>query len=159
MLTLSAWRDAWIEYRLNPATGGHSTRQVRDPKANEKLPIDGFGSVEPIWGIWRRFYALYAYDGRLYFQSGRKKWDVTDGLRRCTFWAAGYGLCSGLIMHFDNGESHRPVLVHPFRGLFARIDPTYDGMDAESDQFFLFVRQQLPNADWCRRRVAPKTEQ
>lgn len=115
--------------------------------------IDGFGSVEPVWGIWRRFYALYTYEGRLYFQAGRRKWDVTDGPRHCKFWAAGYGLCSGLIMTFQNGATHRPVLVHPLRGLAAHIDPTYDGIDAESDHFFLFVRQQLPDPAWRSRII------
>lgn len=153
MLTLSAWGNAWIEYHLDPDTRAHSTHFVKNPKANEKMMPDGFGSFEPVFGIWRRFYALYAYNGRLYFQAGHKTWDVTDGLRDCKFWSAGYGLCSGLIMTFMNGDTHRPVLIHPMRFLVAKADPTYDGIDAESDHFFLFLRQHLPNLDWRHRII------
>jgi hypothetical protein len=50
-------------------------------------------------------------------------------------------------MHFRGGDAHRPVLIHPARWLSSHIDPTYDGIDAEADHFFLFVRQHLPIAE------------
>lgn len=146
MLRLPAWGNARIEYLLNPADG---TWTMRRRTANESdSTVVGFASLEPVWGIWRRFYAFYAFEGHLYFQAGRLRWDITEGVAQCKFWWAGYGLASGLILHFLNGETHRPVLIHPSRAVSHFVDPTYDGIDAEADNFFFFIRKQLPDAKW-----------
>ena len=65
MLTLGAWGNAWIEYQLDPKTGQWHVRHL--PVANSTESPVGFASVEPLWGVWRRFYAFYAHEGRLYF--------------------------------------------------------------------------------------------
>lgn len=146
MLRLPAWGNAWIEYMLDPVTGRWESRP-RKPNDVADVVV-GFASREPAWGIWKRFYAFYAFEGRLYLRAGRRKWDVTDGLASCKFWAFGFGLMSGLLLRFRDGTSHWPVLIHPGRALSVLVDPTYDGIDAEHDHFFLFLRQQLPSAKW-----------
>ena len=146
MLTLNSWSNVWIEFEVDPRSGRWSKRKLAQPR--DVGSSTGFARLEPVWGLWKRFYAIYVCDKRLIFQAGRNRWDVTDGVRHCRFWAALYGLLSGLNVHFVNGERHHAVLIHPWRGVWAHIDPTYDGMDFDNDHFFYYLRQYMPDEKW-----------
>ncbi len=139
---------------MAPETGKWSLR--RRAGEPDDSPV-GFGSLEPVWGVWPRFHAVYAHGARLFFQAGSRRWDVTEGVGPCTFWQLGYGAMSGLALTFLTGERYRSVLIHPWRALWTRIDPTYDGIDAEQAHFFLYLRQQLPDARWRRELIARET--
>jgi hypothetical protein len=145
-LCLPAWANAWIEYLLDPQSGNRNRRRLPD-RNSTKMPV-GFAKLELAWGVLPQFYAIYAYEGRRYFQAVHRKWDVTNGVKLCRFWSAGDAMVTGLVLEFENGETLRSILVHPFRALYARMDPTYDRIDAEDDHVSLFVRQQLPDPKW-----------
>lgn len=147
-ITLPAWGNAWTEFSVDTETGAWSRRLTNPTKAPKVEATFGFASLEPVWGFWRRFYAFYAFDGRLFFQAGRKRWDITEGVESSKFWFLGYGAASGLLLTFKNGEDHRSTLIHPWKMFLPVIDPTYDGIDMESDNFFLFLRTQIPREKW-----------
>lgn len=158
MLTLIAHGNARIEFELNPCDGRYHRRFIRKPLWESGKPFHGYASVEPVWFVFRRFYAVYANGRRLWFQAGRKSWDVTDGVEGIRFWVGLGGMVSGLSVKFNNGEQHTAYLFHPGRALSALVDPTYDQLDAESDHFFMFLREGLPKEQW-RSSIIERTDE
>jgi hypothetical protein len=53
-----------------------------------------------------------------------------------------------LSLQFNDGQTHSAKFWHPVRGFGTQIDPTYDGVDADADFFFLFMRQYLTDPKW-----------
>lgn len=143
MISLTVWGNAWIKYILAPTTGS-----VEIAKREKEDILSGFASREPVLGVLHRLYAVYPYQERLYFRAGKKTWDITDAKVECKYWWFLYGALSGFILKLNGKIVHHAKLIHPNRALFARMDPTYDNIDAESDHFFLFLRRQLPKKDW-----------
>ena len=145
MLRLNAWGNTGIQYGL-PGQG-ESPRILRK-RDGVDCEFDGFGSHEPMWFLLGRFYAVYALDDRFIFQAGRRFWDLTDGPITARFYAIGFGVASGLAIYQSEELIHRSFLFHPGRAIRARLDPTYDFLDAEADNFFLFLRNQIHSDEW-----------
>ena len=145
MLRLNAWSTTRIQYEL--ATQGEQPKIVRT-RDGEDREYRGFGSYEPMWCLLRRFYAVYASNGRFIFQAGGRVWDLTEGPESARFYAIGFGLASGLAIYHAQKFIHRAFLFHPGRAIRPRIDPTYDFLDSESDHFFLLLRNQIDKDEW-----------
>jgi hypothetical protein len=149
---LHAWGNAWILHTLNPKTGRHSLEKIADPHEVDK-PTNGHASMEPVFGFIPRFYGIYAFEGRLYFQAGRKKWDITDAEVETGYWCW-LGLASGFRLSLNGKLVHRTTLLHPNRAVWPFIDPTYDGIDFDSDHFLFFLSEQLKREEWMRRLLS-----
>ena len=152
---LRAWSSAWFLYVFNPVTGRYSRKLIRDPK-HDKTPTNGFASVEPALDFFkrfRRFYAVYAYKSRLYFQAGQERWDITDAdvntKYRCKF-----GVSSWFRIKVNGTIVHKVRLFHPRRAIWPFIDPTYDGIDFDSDHFLYFLSEHLPRDEWKRHMLS-----
>ena len=150
MLRLSAWSNAWIEYRW-ACRGGRPS--IRLKPATPDRHVHGFGSYEPVSWPLRRFYAVYGDEGRFVFQAGREHWDLTDGPIEVRFHGIGGGTKSEVSLRRGPDLLHNARLSHPGRGIWPRIDPTYDFIDAETDHFFLMLRNKLHDDEWRQRIV------
>lgn len=146
---LHAWRNAWILYTLDPLTGRHSWERLAASEEND-IPVNGHASMEPVLGLVRRFYGVYAFQGRLYFQAGAKKWDITDAEVETGYWCR-LGLASGFRLGLNGKTVHRVTLFHPNRAVWPFIDPTYDGIDFDSDHFLCFLSEHLTSDEWKQR--------
>lgn len=153
---LRAWSNAWIRYTLDPTTGKHSIEKMASPFEGDAA-TNGFASVEPVFGWIPRFYAVYAFDGRLHFQAGARRWDITDADVETGYWC-GFGIASGFHLLLNGKPVHRVTLVHPARALWPFIDPTYDGIDFDSDHFLFFLSQQLKRDEWRRSVLAMESK-
>ena len=145
-LRLAAWGNAWIEYALDPDSGHHSCASLPEARKHD-FPANGFASMEPVMGRSFRFYAVFAHDGRIYFQAGRKQWDLTN-VSIETGYMCPFGLMSRFRLSLDGRTAHKVTLVHPNRAAWPFIDPTYDGIDFESDHFLGFLAKQLTDEEW-----------
>ena len=147
MLNLSSWGKSCLKYQLDPISGKVNALRLNEIEINRKS-YNGFASYEPVLGLFRRLYAIYVCSGRLYFRAGRKTWDITDSNIDCRFWQFGNMMMSGLSVKLEGHTVHRVILLHPNRAIWPFIDPTYDGIDVESDHFLLFLRQNMVHTNW-----------
>ncbi len=145
-LRLHAWGNAWIEYTLDPVSGRHSWSKTPEPRGDD-LQASGWASMEPVMGLAFRFYAVFTHDGRLHFQAGKKKWDITNASVG-TGYSCPFGLISRFRLSLDGKTVHRVTLVHPNRAAWPFIDPTYDGIDFDSDHFLGFLARELLDEEW-----------
>ena len=152
---LRAWHSAWGLYVLNPSTGRYSWKRLADPN-NDHTPTNGVASIEPVLSLFkpfRRFYAVYTYDGCIYFQAGTKRWDITHSEVDTKYWCL-FLVTSGFKLILDGKTVHRVTLFHPNRAAWPFIDPTYDGIDYESDHFLYFLSEQLTSDEWKYRLLS-----
>ena len=151
MLHLNSWRNAWLEHHLNPETGKHRLRFVNPNSAHR--PIHGFACYEAVWGLSRRFYAVYGHNDRFVFQAGNERFDLTEGCTEIEFKALGWGAASRIVVKHDGAAIHHATFIHPLRTLSA-LDPTFDSLDAEVDHFFSFLSGNITEANWRNHVVA-----
>ena len=140
------YTSAWILCTLDPQTGNYSGEKIAEPREVE-TPTRCHASMEPVLGLISRFYAVYAFGGRLYFQVGKKKWDVTDSEVETAYWCC-FGLVSRFCLSLNGKSVHRAILLHPSRAAWPFIDPTYDGIDFDSDHFLFFLSEHLTRDEW-----------
>lgn len=152
MLNLCSWGNAWIVHKLNPSSLWHRRKLIL---SQDKYPeTQGFATYESVYGIHSRFYAVYGYEDRLYFQSGRKRWDFTDDEIDIEIKLIYNGMASKVKVYQNKKLVHQAFFVHILRGVFMAIDPTYDGIDAEDSFFFLFLKNQMPDLAWRERVIS-----
>ena len=152
MLTLKCWGNAWIEYTLNPKTLSHSRRLFHSQDRNSE--IQGFATYESVFGIFKRFYAVYGFENRFYFQANKKRWDLTDGELDVNLIFIRNGIASIVKIYYNKELIHKAFFVHVFKGVFAMIDPAFDYIDAEDSYFFLFLNNQMPKATWRKHIIS-----
>ena len=145
-LRLQAWGNARIEYSLDPDSGQHSWSKIPEPRSDD-FRANGFASLEPVMGVFPQFYAVFAYNGCLYFQAGKKQWDLTNTVIE-TGYSCPFGLISRFRLSLDGKTAHRVTLVHPNRAAWPFVDPTYDGIDFDSDNFLGFLAGKLIDEEW-----------
>ncbi|HWW99402.1 hypothetical protein [Collimonas sp.] len=92
------------------------------------------------WGfLWRqrgKWFAIRKDHESLIFQHGTKQWRLRSGHE--------FSVTRGFLRQFKIRESGQATftLKYLFTGAFlANIDPTYDSIDEESDDFFLYVSE------------------
>ncbi len=123
MLIRHYWAAGGLR-EFDPASGSVSMRRFRGE-------IDSWGSAWKQQGHW---FVLWHDGDSLILQSGRRQWrlnseltlDVTGHFRR-SFRIRARGELEFEFNYWFKGA------------LWSRIDPTYDGIDEESDDFFLYV--------------------
>jgi hypothetical protein len=152
MIYLNAWGNAWVLYTLDPQTGDYSWAKIAEPQRVE-VATSGFASMEQALGLIRRFYAVYEFEGRLYFQVGKKKWDITEGELKTAF-SCWLGLVSKFCLSLNGESLHRSVFVHPSKAVWPLIDPTYDGIDFDSDHFLFFLSEHLVRDEWKKHVIS-----
>lgn len=152
---LRAWYSVWFLYVLCPETGKFSLKRVSDPN-NDHTPTSGHASIEPVLSLFRpfsRLYAVYTFNDRLFFQTGIKRWDITDVDVDTGYWYR-FGLMSGFRLILNGKTVHRVTLFHPNRAIWPFIDPTYDGIDFDSDHFLFFLSEHLIDDEWKQRMLS-----
>ncbi len=90
-----------------------------------------FGSIWKQNGKW---FAFYRDDISLLLQCGREKWRVTPD--------SAASVKGSFLRHFRISRDNRVIFSMRYKPkgvLFWLVDPTYDAIDAESDDFFLYV--------------------
>ncbi len=109
-----------------------------DPQTGEVTRIRGTNRFPVNWGsVWRqrgRWFSLWHDGDALVFQHQRERWRLTPdvtlkvkGRIRRTFEISRNGDVEFLFRYWFKGT------------IFAHIDPTYDGLEEESDDFFVYV--------------------
>jgi hypothetical protein len=95
---------------------------------------------EADWGfVWResaRWYAIRKDHQSLIFQTGPRSWRLRNGVefKITRGWRRRIQILRDGVIEFDLRYSFHD-------GWAVALDPTYDGMDEESDDFFLYVYQ------------------
>lgn len=154
-LHLRAWGNAWILYTLDPETGSYGSVKLAK-SLNGVPPTNGVASIEPVLGLIGRFYAVYAFEDLLYFQAGRRRWDIAGAEVDTRYWCW-LGLASRFHLILNGKSVHRATLVHPSRFIWPFLDPTYDGIDFDSDHFLFFLSEQLKSDEWKQRLLSAKS--
>lgn len=117
-------------------TGGVKEYDIETGKILSDSPMEwgttGFGSI---WKQNGKVFALYHDDQSILLQCNTQKWraipEYTVSLTN--LWI----LRNFKIQH--QGKVVFSIWYKPKGLLFSRIDPTYDAIDAESDDFFLYL--------------------
>ena len=106
--------------------------------------------AEADWGfLWHqrgRWFAIRRDDESLVFQAGTRWWRLTEEVE--------LRVTRGVCRRFEIREHGQAAfaLRYVFRGAVqAAIDPTYDALDEESDDFFLYVTEMWRH--WKTRRM------
>lgn len=117
----------------------------RPGRAVDEAPCGVAGTVRRLGGR-REWLALYRHEGVLWFQLGARRWPAADlagkaehTLRRSLFLAE-------FALRGVPGRSVRLRYVVPWVGIMSRVDPTYDGLDHEADDFPSYVASVLNDA-------------
>ena len=101
--------------------------------SDAKWGTTGFGSL---WHQNGKTFAFHRDDQSLLLQCGKLKWRVTKdyrvSLRKLLF------IRNFRIWH--DGKWVFSIWYIPSGLIFGLVDPTYDAIDAESDDFFLYLR-------------------
>ena len=93
----------------------------------------GFGSV---WKQNGKYFIFYRDEESILLQQGRKKWRV---IPEYTVILRGYFFVRNFKI-FHQGKVVYSIWYKPSGVLFWLVDPTYDSIDAETDDFFLYVK-------------------
>lgn len=111
-----------------------------DPSTGAVSPKLGVQSCKADWGfLWQqrgRWFAIHRDDQSLIFQTGPRRWRLTGNVE--------LQITRGLVRRFEIKE--HGLASFSLRYIFlgatqAAIDPTYDGIDEEIDDFFLYVTE------------------
>jgi hypothetical protein len=89
---------------------------------------------------------MYSDGGRVYFQYGERRWDLLARGTRVEWKRAGK-LNTIQVLERDTLAfelSYRSVLS----SLHARWDPTFDAMDEETEDLFLWVYRRAADREW-----------
>ena len=112
------------------------------------------GASDKEWGstgffsLWRqngKFFAFYRDDRSLLLQNKTRKWRV---IPEYTVSLKQYFIFRNFKIH-QNGKEVFSIWYKPKGLFFFLIDPTYDSIDAESDDFFLYIKSMW--ASWGNR--------
>ena len=122
---------------FDPETGDVTRGHV------DKKSADAWGSV---WKQRGRWFAIWHDGESLVFQHRRERWDLTPDV---TLRVRGRYRRTFQILRDGDVEFQ---FAYWFKGLIAaNIDPTYDRLEEESDDFFLYVTSMWIN--WKDRSV------
>jgi len=102
----------------------------------------GFGSL---WKQNGKVFAFYNDDQSLLLQCGTKKWRVNA---EYTPHIKVFSILRNFQI-FHQGEAVFSIWYVPKGLFFSVIDPTYDALDAETDDFFLYVQSMW--VEWANR--------
>jgi hypothetical protein len=135
--------DVWL---LDPVSG---EARRRASFRREALKLSGFA-------VSRRFtlFAVYAWSGELVFRAGARAWNLLSPDVRVT-WRRLPGGRRNVFTVLDRGEE---ALRIEYRSAWAtasaRIDPTFDALDARLSDFFLQVAELATDHAWMERMLS-----
>ena len=108
-------------------------------------------------GAGRVLFALYRAGGQIVFSAGALSWSLASTAVRFEFSPDRDS--SSFKVFYDDAQQYACTYHHWIRSLYARHDPTYDGIDFDTDHFLSHVAQlRLPvpdRPDWIDAR--PRT--
>jgi len=96
----------------------------------------GTTSFGSLWVQNDKWFALYSDDESILLQQGKDKFRLTSN-SSCSI--SNYYVLRNFVI-YDNEEKVYSIWYRPKGIGFSIIDPTYDHLDAESDDFFLYVK-------------------
>ncbi|MDJ0758992.1 MAG: hypothetical protein QNJ19_06305 [Woeseiaceae bacterium] len=109
-----------------------------DPDSGEVTRIRGDEESPTNWGsVWKqrgRWFALWHDGDALVFQHGQHRWNLTPDV---TLRVTGRNRRTFRVLR--NGDEAFRFTYFAKWAIFSFVDPTYDALDAESDDFFLYV--------------------
>lgn len=108
--------------------------------------LDGFYRWFGIPGR-RTLWALYRDGDGIRLRIGGSCWDTLDGRVRVELDWPRFGVARFRI-RVDGRIDHESRRSYPFRSLIARIDPTYDAIEYETDFFEAFIEVACVQRDW-----------
>ena len=139
MLLQSSW-SVWVLHRYDPVKGRASPRLTFRPGPS----VAGRGAHVRTVERGRIFVAVYVLDGALRFALGPDSWNLDaepiDVAHRST---GGYCFFSIRSPRLARSCSYRDP-----SSFWSRIDPTYDGIDRDHDDFLMDLSRFMPNPEW-----------
>jgi hypothetical protein len=145
-MRLQAWSSAWRDIDFDPATGSASA--IRLPGARpDSAPLCGFAQFERrVFGA-REVFALYRSGDALFFSAGARRWKLGDPGLRFTHGHRGPFMSNFRVVESE-GVGYSLLYPHVGRTVYAIVDPTYDGIDRDSDFFLAFVAENAQKTEW-----------
>jgi hypothetical protein len=146
MIRLRAWRRASLAVDFEPQTGRVIFLNT-DPAALDTTPLSGFASVErSLFGRPVSF-AVYRLAEGLFFSAGRHRWPLADP--NLSFRHVLLLPCVSRFQVRSRGTAAFSF-TYPHLGRFVigLLDPTYDGIDEDTDFFLKFVAANGSSPSW-----------
>lgn len=128
MLELSRWNTSWLGVSWD-TINGRARLRLRKPK-------DSRGSAYRDHGGW---YALWRGESEWVWQHGTRQWLLPT--IQTALSEAGRKRVFQLLSNDKVLYEH--VYIPKSRGLLRRLDPTYDMMDEEEDDFFVWTSRMV----------------
>ena len=145
-MRLNHWSRAFYDVELEPETG--RARRVWLSEARPHgAPLAGFAASERRVLGARCWFALYRAGDAILFQAGSRRWRTDDPAVRFAHHRLLPAL-SRFAVYVHDRCAFSITYAHAGRLFFAVIDPTYDGIDQESDFFLEFVAEHAGSASW-----------
>lgn len=135
-MRLNAWGTVWIEYELDGRDGDFSRRFVR--RSDQIRSVSGQASLERTPEHGRILFCIYLWEGDIFFRAGVRRWNLSRPDLRLAFSVLDRNRSEFRVFEGAQ-ETFRCSYTHRLRGLLARIDPTYDGLDFLNDHFLSHV--------------------
>ena len=102
---------------------------------NENIKINGFLSFEKSMIGFKRIFCVYSQYDELFFLAGKNKWKIDN--EHSTIFKQKFFYSSFTLLH-KRSKIYEFKYLTIFRTLFVIIDPTYDFIDSESDNFIFY---------------------
>ena len=125
-----------MEYEFDRDSGRYARRFIR--AAARRGRVSGNGAVERTAEYGPMFFCVYRWDGDFLFQAGQRRWSLTRSDLTLAFKSRGASASEFRVIE-EGVETFRCSYTHRLRNLWAAFDPTYDGLDFESDHFLAYV--------------------
>ncbi len=123
-LELARWNSSWLGVSWD-TTSGRGRLRLRRPKSSEGWAYRDHGG----------WYAMWRGESGWTWQHDTQQWLLASV--RVTLFEAGKDRVFRLLANDEIQYEH--VYIPKSRGLLQRLDPTYDMMDEEEDDFFVWT--------------------
>ena len=148
-MRLRHWTYAVRDVELDPVSGRGRTVPLAAPVVSD-VPIAGFAASErTVWGR-RTWFAVYRVGDAVVLQVGARRFALGDPSLELE-----HRRLSPAFSRFTVREGGAVVFQlrywHPGRLVMALIDPTYDGIDQETDFFLEFLAERADDTAWRER--------
>ncbi len=149
-MKLAAWGNAWTEFECDHRSSSFHRRLLLSPRRDRLKGRSGFATIVGFWPyLGRKFVAVYRFQNEIWLRVGRSRWNLDVENVDVTRHSNGKD-CHVQIRHealVQVAQTYRD----PSTSWFARIDPTYDNIDLEADDIFLWLSRNVSDSAWRTR--------
>jgi hypothetical protein len=129
--------DRFGYYLLNLKTGKLSFNSAKDESQITQMRCKGWGAKIRTILSKIHYASIYPIDKKLILQIDEKKWDLTDSNIKVKISKFFFPLFNCFKVYSNGALEFK--CTHWSGAWAGFIDPTYDGIDEESDDFLLYV--------------------